>query len=423
LGLALLLSLSVKLPLLAWGPYLSRGTLSAADAAVFSLELGHLLGLILPPHQGNPETMAYLSLPVLLLAGIAAVAQPRRQLFWLLALMVALLYALGSNGPLWSLLVGLLPPLRWFRVPARAWFVVLMAACVLASQGLDILTAAISRPIGEIRRIVIKRLAVAGGMGAALLCGGFTFFAISDLPAGVGPGIIVVGGSLGFVLLLGLYGRLGGQRLALALTLILAFDLVWTGRAWLEWRGPETWLTQQDTVVEAFEAENPARIYSPNYALEQQVAAAYGLRLFYGVDPFQLAGIAEAIEQGSGITVDQYSVILPPLDLAGEDEMAQANVDAVPDTAVLAQWAVSHVLTTYPIDHPRLVLSNQVNETHIYANLDYAGQSAEAWPQDWPGLPDAATIAQLNQITLLAYIVAATALVLSVGWLLWRRRR
>jgi hypothetical protein len=113
-----------------------------------------------------------------------------------------------------------------------------------------------------------------------LLCGGFTFFAISDLPAGVGPGIIVVGGSLGFVLLLGLYGRLGGQRLALALTLILAFDLVWTGRAWLEWRGPETWLTQQDTVVEAFEAENPARIYSPNYALEQQVAADYGLRLF-----------------------------------------------------------------------------------------------------------------------------------------------
>jgi hypothetical protein len=106
-------------------------------------------------------------------------------------------------------------------------------------------------------------------------------------------------------------------------------------------------------------------------------------------------------------------VILPPLDLAGEDEMAQANVDAVPDTAVLAQWAVSHVLTTYPIDHPRLVLSNQVNETHIYANLDYAGQSAEAWPQDWPGLPDAATIAQLNQITLLAYIVAATATILN----------
>jgi hypothetical protein len=116
-------------------------------------------------------------------------------------------------------------------------------------------------------------------------------------------------------------------------------------------------------------------------------------------------------------------VILPPLDLAGEDEMARANVDAVPDTAVLAQWAVSHVLTSYPTDHPRLELSERIDESYIYTNLDYAGQSAEAWPQDWPGLPDAATIAQLNQITLLAYIVAATALVLSVGWLLWRRRR
>ncbi len=89
--------------------------------------------------------------------------------------------------------------------------------------------------------------------------------------------------------------------------------------------------------------KHPARIYSPNYALEQQVAAANDLHLFYGIDPFQLRGIVEAIAQGSGVPVEAYSVVLPPLDLQEDGDLQTANQDAVPDTQVLAEWAVSHV--------------------------------------------------------------------------------
>lgn len=426
-----LLTLSVTIPLLAWQPYLSRSDMTAADAATFSLEAGHLVGLLLPPHSGNVETIAYLSLPVLLLAGIAVFAAPRKQLFWLIALFIAVFYALGSNSFLWPLLVDVLPFLRWFRVPARAWFVVVLVASLLAGYGLQTLMRTVERlRQGEaIRRLVIKRLAIAGWMGGSLFCGGFTLVALAELPAAIGLGVLVIGLLLGVTLLLGFYGRLTAHRLALLLTLVLFVDLAWTGYHWLAWRGPEAWLTHQDTLVEILEAEAPARIYSPNYVLEQQAAAAHDLWLFYGVDPFQLTGVVEAIEQGSGVPVAAYSVTLPPMDLDADpadersvdERLLTANQDVVPDTQTLAAWGVSHVLTTYPIADNRLELRANVDGYFVYANLDYEPVTLNAWgwPVDWPNLPDAATIASLNQQTLAAAVVAAISFLMTLAFVLW----
>src|SRR5262249_36943057 len=50
LAIFLLLTASVTVPLLLWRPYLSRADLTLADAGVFSLDWGHLIGLILPAH-------------------------------------------------------------------------------------------------------------------------------------------------------------------------------------------------------------------------------------------------------------------------------------------------------------------------------------------------------------------------------------
>ena len=375
------LTLSVTVPLLYWSPFLSRTEMSASDAGVFSLEAGQLIGLVLPPHSGNPETLTYLSLPVLLLAAIALFSAPRKHALWLGVIVFGALYALGINGPLWPALVNLLPFLLWFRVPSRAWFVVVLVSCLLAGYGLQALMNTVERlrTDGEITRLALKRLAVAGGMGASLFCGGFTLMMLSDLPRTIGIGVIIVGVLLGVALLLGLYGRLPPSRLALVLITVLFVDLAWTGYQWLEWRGPEQWLTHQQALVDALSEDNPARIYSPNYALEQQVAAANGLHLFYGVDPFQLSFIVEAIEQGSGIPVTAYSVVLPPLNLDENEALLEANRDAQPDTAALAEWAVSHVVATYPIDHERLSLYEQVGQYYIYRNLDYDGAAPTGW--------------------------------------------
>lgn len=430
-----LLSLSVVVPLLIWQPYLSRSTMSAADAGVFSLSGGHLVGLLLPPHGGNPETLTYLGLPVLLLAGIGFSAAPRRHAFWMIAIVLAVVYALGVNTPVWLLLVEALPFLRWFRVPARAWLVVMLAGSVLAGYGLQAVIQTVERvQRGEVvQRLALKRLATAGGLAGSLFCGGFTLAVLADLPGTIGAGVMIVGVLLGSVLLLGLYGRLNVTRLALLLIAVLFVDLAWTGRSWVEWRGPERWLTHQQALADVLKADGATRVYSPNYALEQQVAAANGLRLFYGVDPFQLNGIVSAVEQASGVPVTQYTVILPPLELepSGEDDertpqelLRTANVDAVPDTSLLASWGVSHVVATYPIENVHLTLLTDLNGTFVYRNSEYDPQiemNALGWPQTgWPGLPDAETVNQLNRVTIIAALGAGLAFIGCVMLLLRR---
>ncbi|HLV37681.1 MAG TPA: hypothetical protein VKY59_21360, partial [Spirillospora sp.] len=372
--------------------------------------------------------MTYLGLPVLVLAGIAVVSAPRKHPFWLIAAGLATFYALGQSSPFWSLLVDALPFLRWFRVPSRAWFVVVMVACLLAGYGLQVLSGTVARlrQNGEVRGLAIMRLALAGIMGASLLCGAMTLAFLPSLPQTIGLGVMGVGLLLGTTLLLAFYNQISPQRLAAMLALVLFIDLAWTGRNWLEWRGPEQWLTHQQTLVDAVQAENPARIYSPNYALEQQVAAANELRLFYGVDPFQLAGIVDAIEQGSGVPVMEYTVVLPPLNLepvasddrSPDERLRTANRDAAPDTAVLAEWGVSHVIATYPIEHERLLLAREVDGTFIYANLDFDPQtifSESGWPlSGWPDLPDVATVADLNRMTAVSALIAGISFVLCV---------
>ena len=425
-ALVVVLTLSVTVPLLLWRPYLNRGEMTLADAGVQSLEVGQLVGLLLPPHEGTPEALAYLGLSVLLLAAAAVVSAPRKHAFWLIMILIALLWALGINGFLWPVLVSVVPGLLWFRVPARAWFVVVIIICLLAGYGLQALMSMVQRlrDAGELPRLALRRLLTAGGMGAALFCGGFTLAVLSDLPATMGFGVALVGLLLGVVLLLALYGRLRPEQLALALLLVTFVDLAWTGRNWVEWRGEGQWLTHQTVLANWLEAE-PGRIYSPNYALEQQVAAAHDLRLFYGVDPFQLRDVVETIEQVSGVSPDGYSVVQPPLTgIESDAEIDRANCDAPIDLRVLAEWDVRYVLSRCPLDQFAEPLES-LNGVYVYANPEFdAGQplSAMGWPQDWPGLPDEQTVAQLNQITLVSVFVSGVGFVICLT-LLWVMRK
>jgi hypothetical protein len=131
------------------------------------------------------------------------------------------------------------------------------------------------------------------------------------------------------------------------------------------------------------------------------------------------------------VPVAAYSVVLPPLDLTPAEDDARsaemllrtANQDAVLDTEVLAEWGVSHVVATYPILHNHLELRSEVDGDYLYANLD-ADPPAElnglGWPNaGWPGLPDEATVAQLNQQTTVAAGVASLSLIICMALLVW----
>jgi hypothetical protein len=415
----LTLTAALTVPFLAWRPYLSRATITQADAGVFSLEAGQFLGLLLPAHAGNIESLTYLGLPVIVLALVGLAAYPRRLAFWGIVALLSAWYALGANGVLWPLLVRLVPGLLWFRVPSRAWFVVVLVAPLLAGYGLDALLTLIDNQRSLHSSPVLRaRLLVLGGLGASLACGGFSLLSL-PLPRSVGLSVLLVGAALALILLLALSGRISPQRLAPVLLVLTFADLAWTGVHWLEWRTDDAWLSPYTTLATRLVDDGAARVYSPSYSLPQEVAAAYQLRLFGGVDPFQLAGIVDAIRQGSGVQSEGYSVVQPPLMGAAGDDLSQANHDAVPDTRVLAQWGISHVASAYPMDSDRLNLIDTINGVSIYANLDYATPilNPQGWPDASRNLPDDATVTRLNQLTLVSYVISTFALALCLALL------
>jgi hypothetical protein len=412
--LFLLMSAALIVPLLAWSPYLSRAGLTIEDAGAFSMSLGNLASIILPAHGFQHEQFTYFGLPVLLLAGIAIAHQtPRTRLLWLAAIVFIVLYALGSNGFLWSLLVKLIPPLLWFRVPARAWIILTLLIPMLAGWGLQYLVdwkaGLSSTALKRWRLLIIAVTAILGAGGAAL---------IPFLAAG-GIALLIMSVPLGVLMMLVINRRINTQRLLLSLGVLLFVDLAWAGNHWAEWRSPETWLSVNVPLAERLVSLNPQRIYSPTYSLEQQVAAAYGLRIFGGVDPFQLSGVVRAIEQGSGVPVEGYNIVLPPLlGIEGNEPFTQANRDTIINTAILGEWGGSHVVAAYPIENAHLTLIDEVDGVYIYANTDNVSPLTNGvpdWVEGWEGLPSVEEVLQLNNLTYISAAMSAVAFVLCIS--------
>jgi hypothetical protein len=84
------------------------------------------------------ETAFYIGVGTLLLAlvGIPGRWRTPQGAFWLVAVLVALVFAFGKYAPLFPLLYEL-PGFRLFRVPPRALFVVALGLCIFAAWGFD----------------------------------------------------------------------------------------------------------------------------------------------------------------------------------------------------------------------------------------------------------------------------------------------
>jgi hypothetical protein len=252
----LLITAVLSMPLYQFFHYSSRSALTLSEASVHSLPPIYLIGLIFPDPYGYHEWMTYLGLLPLVLAGVSLVYRQkwlasRNILFWLLVIVFAGAFSLGSNFVLFPLLFRLLPGLIFLRVPSRAWFLVALGVSVLAAFGLQALVREIeTRPE---RRILHKR-------------------AIPYM----------------------LFGMI-------VLTL---FDLLRVGRSLIESRP----MPEPPAATQWIEARSGLfRVYSPSYSLP------FPDRLQHvdGVDPLHLASLSGFMARASGLPVTQYSVTVP----------------------------------------------------------------------------------------------------------------
>lgn len=384
-------------PLLLLRADLSRAHLSLTDAAAGRIEPGGWIGLLIGEHGGGPETMVYAGVSVLALAGLALALQPRRFALWGAALLIAALYSLGDQSPLWLALNRAAPALRWWRVPGRAWLIAALILPYLAGWGAQLGVEALSGG----RKL---RLALAGLFGGGLACAATLAVAlVPPLNAGAALGALALPATA-LTLALAQAGRLPVRRALALLIAVVALDLLWIDRSLLEWRGADQWLEPHRALAEFLRDDGAIRVYSPSYSLPQQVAAWWDIAQFGGVDPFQRAAFVAAAAAATGIPAGGYSVTVPPLEVEDDAGIAGANQDATPDARQLGAWLVTHVVAEYPLAVDGLTPVGRVGSAHIYRN-DLAPRAT----LDWQG-PNRVTVTLREAFGGPLYAVSASAL-------------
>ena len=340
----------------------TRSALTLQDAGQDSLPWTYLFGYLIADWKGYHEWMVYLGLVPL---GAAALAlwqgQDRERWFWGGLALVALLFALGTNGPLYPLLFRFFPGLGWVRVPPRALLLLVLAVNVLSAWGIDLFLA---WPGGAVRWAM--RLAFAGlvlcaalGIGLAVLLRDTMLLSIIAFA--------VIGTVLMGLWLLGLCRVLPASVLKWGLFALLLIDLGLVRGSLLELRPAKAVLAEGEAVAQYLDQQDGRfRVYSPSYSIRQHVGARYGIEQLDGVDPSQVRWVAQFMALAGGYTIDGYGVTIPFFPDGSDVSTVWQGADI--DVLMLGLLNGRFVVAYFPVDAPGLVLRERIGNSFVYEN-------------------------------------------------------
>jgi hypothetical protein len=366
--LAALLAAPLTLPLLEYSRLSTRNAMAEEDIFTYSLPPARLLGLIFPDFGGFHEWMMYLGGVVLVLILVALLAgQPRARIsFWGSVFALGLLISLGNHIPFVDVLARI-PGLDLLRVPSRALFIVGLAGSVLAAYGVERLLS--DKPLQK-RGLSLLLVSLAGfcimlALGVRLITG---LWALNFV---WGAGVILL---TVLWILFQPRVRLSTQTWFLGLMFISLVDWMFVDASLITFRHRDQVLSEGVAAAAFLDAQQGSnRIYSPSYSLPQQTAAYHEFEIADGVDPLQISAYADFMKDASGVSVDGYSVTLPPFE--GGDPQ-DANAAYTPDAALLGLLNVGYVVSEFEIDAPGLTFEQRAENSWIYSN-EYA------YPRAW----------------------------------------
>jgi hypothetical protein len=266
----------------------------------------------------------YVGAIVLVLAGAAFIglrADPRRKqiIFWSVALLVSLLWSLGSATPFYHVPYAIVPGTKYFRAPATIFFVGTLAIAVLACSGAERFLE---------RRVTPKYLIgwlIAGGVIALLATtGALTSFAesfagdrqIDQVQANNGALIAGAWRSFAFVALVAalglatLRGRISIRVASWGLAALMTIDLWTVERIYWMFSPPARVIYASDPIVDMLKAEpQPMRVLAvpfqqspePDAVLTGDALMTHGIRNVLGYHGNQLGRYNELTGQNSDL--------------------------------------------------------------------------------------------------------------------------
>jgi hypothetical protein len=250
-----------------------------AYATTYSLPLEELFNMYLPQFTGILDQYwgrngihfhsEYLGAGALMLAG-AGLRSERRgfRWFWIGALIVSVLWALGGSTPFYRLIYALVPGSKFFRAPSTILYVVAFSVAVLAALGTERLLAArvsVRYAVGwTIFGLVVALLASVGALTnvAQVIASSYAADQLVDrVDANTGP--LIAGAWRSFfvvALMAGLIfgmdrGRLTARLGAWLLALLVAVDLYSISKQYWIFSPPAAVLYRSDAAIDYIKAQ------------------------------------------------------------------------------------------------------------------------------------------------------------------------
>jgi hypothetical protein len=269
-----------------WSPR-AGGLADYLTATSYAWNPEELLNVYLPQFSGMLENYwgrngihlhsDYVGAVVLFLAGAAFIgfrADPRRKhiIFWSAALLISLLWSLGSATPFYHIPYAIVPGTKYFRAPATIFFVGTLAIALLACVGTERL---LERRIS--RRYLIGWLIGAGVITILASVGALTSMAESFVDESrfdrvlANRGALFVGAwrSFFFIALVAALGfavlreKVSGKTAAWALAAVVTIDLWTVERLYWMFSPPAKVIYASDPIIDMLRAEpQPFRVLS-----------------------------------------------------------------------------------------------------------------------------------------------------------------
>ncbi|HET7010737.1 MAG TPA: hypothetical protein VFI11_08185 [Anaerolineales bacterium] len=345
---------ALAIPLVEWLGLSTRAGLES-ESSSFALPFSHLIGLLVPQFGAWPEWIASAGIVLLILALIGVASRAPAVGFWTGWAVAGWILALGESTPIGAGL-RLIPLWDMMRVPPRWLFVSALALAILGGIGAE---AILQRDPDRRRRFSLAAFPLV----VAIMAAGLGVLAMRP-PGSPAGGMLLAGPAaavLGFVLLA--LGRRMESRIEIALWLVLLVaDLFLIDRSLIVTR---PWRDAPPVEIETLEEwATEGRVFSPSYAIPQDVAAQSGLELADGVHPMQLRAYVASMASATGFDIAGYSVTLPPFPTGDPEDDWEPVIDA----DALGRWSVTRIVSHYPIDAPGLHGYGTLGALHVYSN-------------------------------------------------------
>jgi uncharacterized membrane protein YfhO len=370
--LSILIALPLILPLLEYIGLSTRNLLTPADVVTSSLPPAKLFGLLIPNFWGYAEEVIYVGeLALLILFFIMIIPSLRIKLsFWISAIIVSLLLALGSNIPIIRSFF-FLPGINLLRVPSRFLFITGFSFSILLAAGLDYL---INLP----DKITIPK---AVGLLFTALCGLISFLSIGVWIVGGSPSLEFCWGSIFLIIFSGLIILRANKKISTSVFMIvllpfLVLDLAAIDISEVQYKSVSQVESEKSDAVKYLNTyPGLFRIYSPSYSMPQQIGALHEFQLADGIDPMQMQSYVDFMEKATGVPVSGYSVTLPAFETGNP---ADDNKKYLPNFHLLSLLNVGFVLSEFPISGlPSNTRVEKIDNSYIYTVTRYP----RAWVQ------------------------------------------